>query len=160
MPDISGDQNLPLLIGETSRSIVALFDAALREMDLTAARARVLLFLARGDRPVGQAEVTANLRVEGPTAVRILDGLEALGTVRRLPDPDDRRAKLVELTDAGRPDAERVVELSRHITGALLDGLTPEQVEGARQVLSRILFNVELASTSVERLAAREALPA
>ena len=32
----------------------------------------------------------------------MIDRLETLGYVRRLPDPEDRRATIVEITDAGR----------------------------------------------------------
>ena len=38
-----------------------------------------------------------------------LDRLEAEGLVRRLPDPDDRRGVIVELTDEGRELWERTV---------------------------------------------------
>jgi MarR family transcriptional regulator for hemolysin len=135
------DQSLLHLIGETSRSVVTLFDAELRCMGLSAARGRVLLFLLRHRVPVGQAQVTEYLRVEGPTAVRILDGLEALGAIRRLPDPHDRRAKLIELTQAGRPDAEQVAELTRRINARLLDGLSAKQIRDAQDVLSTIVEN-------------------
>ncbi len=145
------DQTLLLLIGETSRGVVTLFDAELRDMGLSSARGRVLLFLLRQREPVGQAQVTDYLRVEGPTAVRILDGLEALGVIRRLPDPRDRRAKLVELTEAGRPDAERVVELTRHINASLLDGLSIEQIDCAKFVLSKIVENANLISADIAR---------
>ena len=52
---------------------------------------------------------------------RVIDRAEREGLVRRLPDPDDRRATLVELTDAGTavlrefaPLLESVIERAVH----------------------------------------------
>jgi DNA-binding MarR family transcriptional regulator len=39
-----------------------------------------------------------------------LDRLEDAGLVRRLPDPNDRRGRLIALTDEGRATIDRAVE--------------------------------------------------
>lgn len=160
MSQVPEDPDLLPQISEVSRCVSALFDAHLRSMDLTAARARALLFLWRQRGPQGQAAVTEFLRVEGPTAVRILDGLESLGMIRRLPDPLDRRAKLIELTGAGRQQGEQVAQLTRRITAALLQDVSADQMSCARTVLASILHNGERAHGTLAEPAEREALPA
>lgn len=146
--------NRGLLTGmvQATRNLSTTFDAHLRTGGLTAARGRVLLFLAKQKRPVGQSEITAFLRVEGPTAVRILDGLEAQGLVRRMPDPNDRRAKLVALTEAGRPRAEEVVALTRRLEAAIMAGIEPEDAECATRVVDRIIDNIALANAASDPL--------
>lgn len=46
--------------------------------------------------------IAAHLRIAPRSVTEVLDGLEERGLVRRVPDPTDRRAVLVELTDPGR----------------------------------------------------------
>jgi DNA-binding MarR family transcriptional regulator len=41
----------------------------------------------------------------------MVDDLEERGLVQRMPDPEDRRAKLVELTAAGRAAAARAAAI-------------------------------------------------
>jgi len=127
---------------ETSRALHTVFDAQLKDMGLTAARGRVLLFLAKRE-PEGatQTDVTDYLRVENPTAVRILDGLETLGYIRRRPSETDRRAKVIELTDTGRPVAQEVIRESRRIYRGLLDDIAIADIEAAQRVLDGILEN-------------------
>ncbi len=60
----------------TSRKLRTLFDAQVRARGLTLARARTLIHLSRKD-GMTQTELAEILEVEGPTLVRLLDGLEA-----------------------------------------------------------------------------------
>jgi DNA-binding MarR family transcriptional regulator len=51
--------------------------------------------------PLRPGDLAVREGVAAPTMTRIVAGLEESGYVRRAPDPQDRRAVLVDLTDAG-----------------------------------------------------------
>lgn len=62
----------------------------------------LLVLLARRDEPVPMATLIADLGVEKSTLTRQIDAVTRLGLARRIPDPSDARARLVELTTDGR----------------------------------------------------------
>jgi len=149
MNDLLLKQGLIASLARTARALQTLFDAQLKEMGLTAARGRVLLFLAKyHDGGATQTDVTDYLRVENPTAVRILDGLETLGYIRRRQSEVDRRAKIIELTEIGRPIADEVVRQSRHLYEGVLDDIPNADLETAQRVLDTILENVSTMGTA------------
>ena len=86
--------------------------------------------------------MTDFMRVEHPTAVRILDGLEALGHIKRLPAPNDRRAKVIVLTEAGRPLADQVVVLTERLNTVLMEGLDRADVVKANGLIDALLTNL------------------
>lgn len=129
-------------VSQVGREISTIFDGHLRQHGLTLARARILLQLIKTDCATSQSAVTEHLQVEHPTAVRILDGLEALGYIVRTPAPSDRRAKNVELTETGRPLAERVVATIDELNAVLLEGVDPADAEIASSVLETLLTNL------------------
>jgi len=49
-----------------------------------------------------QAQLATTVRRDKTRLIVILDRLEARGLLHRTPDPDDRRNRIVTLTDAGR----------------------------------------------------------
>ncbi|MGC4805331.1 MarR family winged helix-turn-helix transcriptional regulator [Micromonospora sp. DT233] len=61
----------------------------------------LLLWLRRCD-SIRLTDLAARLGVGKGTLSRQINALEALGLVRREPDPDDRRAAPLRLTDEGR----------------------------------------------------------
>src|SRR5579885_3327314 len=67
-------------------------------------------------------ELASILHVSKQAVVKLIDELEARGFVARHPDADDRRAKIVRLTERGR----RVVETARRISADLEASLTAE----------------------------------
>src|ERR1700748_2055969 len=67
---------------------------------LSLARTKVLLRL-RERGPVRQSVLAADFGLSPHSITDIVDGLERLGMAERRPDPTDRRAKLVAITDAG-----------------------------------------------------------
>ncbi len=145
---MSDNLTLLALLSETSRELTTCFDARLKSMGLTTARGRVLLLLARNQNGVSQAAITNFLRVEHPTTVRILDGLEELGLIQRCPDPVDRRAKVIVLTEAGKPLADEVVVLSGRLAKALLGNFNSADIANAEQFLQTLLSNLAAARSS------------
>ena len=52
-------------------------------------------------------DIAKRMQVVGPHVTRLLHDLERRALVRRIPDPDDQRARLVELTPDGAAAADR-----------------------------------------------------
>ncbi len=68
---------------------------------LSMARTKVLRRLCEQG-PTRQSVLAADFALAPHSITDIVDGLERLGLAERRPDPVDRRAKLVAMTDAGR----------------------------------------------------------
>jgi DNA-binding MarR family transcriptional regulator len=56
--------------------------------------------------PLRLSELAERMGVTAPTASRAVDGLVELGLLERLPDPGDRRAVRIDVTESGRKDVE------------------------------------------------------
>ncbi|WP_239025016.1 MarR family winged helix-turn-helix transcriptional regulator [Rhodoligotrophos defluvii] len=110
-------------------------------LGLTSGEARTLAYAAKfeGSRQTTLAEL---MGVEPMTLVGFLDKLEARALVQRVPDPDDRRAKLVHVTEAARPIVTRVAEIAAVTRASATDGLSPEVVDELRQILQLMRSNL------------------
>ncbi|GAA2620785.1 MarR family transcriptional regulator [Dactylosporangium fulvum] len=64
--------------------------------------------------------------------------LEKAGLITRRPSPDDERATLVAVTDAGRDLFRRLLPGHVQVTRLLFDPLTPADVEHLREVMTRV----------------------
>ncbi|MCC9311476.1 MarR family transcriptional regulator [Kitasatospora sp. RB6PN24] len=85
---------------------------------LSFARTKALRRLARG--PMRMTELAAELLVDKPYATVIVDELERRGLVVRSTAPDDRRAKVVTVTDQGRELARLANEILARPPQALI----------------------------------------
>ena len=84
-------------------------------MDLWASgyfEARVLAVLFYSTKPIKPSLVATLLFQETQSITGILHRIESRGWVKRLPDPNDRRAVGLELTDKGREVTAEIVRIS------------------------------------------------
>jgi DNA-binding MarR family transcriptional regulator len=72
-----------------------------------------------------------------------LDRLEGAGLVRRVPDPDDRRGVLVELTDRGRRLWEDAIGAQAEKEALLASALTKADLEQLNDLLRRVMLEFE-----------------
>jgi MarR family transcriptional regulator, transcriptional regulator for hemolysin len=103
----------------------------------------LILTALRGEQWRTQLELARSLGIEGPTLTRHLDGMERAGLVQRRRDPNDRRAVLVELTDAGISLHNR---LRGHVIAfdeRLRASLSASELEELRAVLAKLEHNVQ-----------------
>jgi DNA-binding MarR family transcriptional regulator len=80
--------------------------------DITPSQSRALSVLMR-HQPRRLNELAEHLRIAARSATEVVDDLEKLGLAERRPDPGDRRATLVTLTDAG-VSAGEAINAARH----------------------------------------------
>ena len=99
------------------------------------ARVRALQRLAA--QPHTLSELAEQLAADRPYVTLIVDGLEERGLVQRTPHPEDRRAKLVQLTAAGRAAAARADAILDEPPAALHD-VPAEDLEALLRVLERL----------------------
>ena len=92
-------------------------------------RAAVTVLLALADTgAIRPGELAARLEVEAPHVTRQVQRLEKAGYADRVPDPDDRRAQLIQLTPEGTAAASRIREVGRSAMQAALGHWSPDQL--------------------------------
>jgi DNA-binding MarR family transcriptional regulator len=102
------------------------------------ARQRLALFELVDSGPLRLNDLAQRMGASAPTASRAVDALDELGFVERHPDPTDRRAITIELTDDGRRTVEerkaRVYAAFRPAAAAL----APADREQLADLLARL----------------------
>jgi DNA-binding MarR family transcriptional regulator len=101
---------------------------------------KVLLRLARGIR--SQGDLAKSLLVSTGTMTNQLDKLEAAGLVLRLPDPADRRGKLVEMTPKGRETLDNYINVQAKREQQLLDRLSASDKRSLNDLLRKLLASL------------------
>jgi DNA-binding MarR family transcriptional regulator len=104
-------------------------------LGLSFARVRVLRRLAA--EPQTLRALADELAADPPYVTLMVDDLEERGLVHRLPHPEDRRAKLVKLTAAGRAAAARADAILDEPPAALRD-IPDEDLAALLRVLERL----------------------
>jgi MarR family transcriptional regulator for hemolysin len=102
------------------------------------AGAPALLWIGRLGEGVRQNALAERIGVEGASLVRVLDDLAAAGLVTREPDPTDRRANLLHLTEAGRDITAHVETDLGELRQRVLGELAPADIEAARRVFAAV----------------------
>lgn len=134
-------EDLLFEINETARAIRRAFDQRAAELGVTRAQWRVLARLKR-EPGLRQVELADRLDVEPITLCRIVDRLEEGGLVKRLRDPSDRRAWLLELTREAEPVVKRLRELALNFAVDVFDGLEAGEIEQLRGQLKAVRANL------------------
>jgi len=114
--DSSGhlDQQLCFALYAASTAMTRVYRPLLEELGLTYPQYLVLLVLwEKGSIRLG--EIADDLELATHAVSPIIDRLEQAGLVRRVKDPDDARAVLVELTKAGRNLESEGVAIRDHV---------------------------------------------
>ena len=96
---------------------------------------RTLALRRLAAQPLTLRGLAERLAADPPYVTLMVDDLEERGLVQRLPHPEDRRAKLVQLTVAGRAAAERA--------DAILDEPPAALREASAEELATLLRVVE-----------------
>ena len=133
------DTCLCLHTQRAARELARRFDEALRRVGLTNGQFSLLMSLNRPD-PPAMGSVARLLSMDRTTLTAALKPLERKGLVQVEVDPEDRRSRLMLLTESGRATLGEAVPIWRAVHRAVeagLVGLEPETLRTALGALGR-----------------------
>jgi DNA-binding MarR family transcriptional regulator len=109
---------------------------------ITPSQGRALDVLARGTRRGGGMirlnQLAERLHIAPRSVTTVVDALEAAGLVARTQDPEDRRAILLQLTEAGTGMVEQIGRIRQEVAGEYFGAITPEQRAGLLGLLRAV----------------------
>ncbi|MDB5663285.1 MAG: MarR family transcriptional regulator [Sphingomonas bacterium] len=131
---------LSRLLVLASRGWINRIDSLLRgATGQTRARWQMLFALSFSGMPVTLSDLSARLRVQWPTLVRVVEGLEKDGYVTRTDNPGDGRSRLIHLTDSGRALIATIQPILDPAREKALSRLSDEELVLCTDLLHRIL---------------------
>jgi len=125
------------LLADASRLIRKLADRRLGAIGLTRAQWQALGNLKRMG-AMTQAALAEIMEVETATIARLIDRLEAAGWIERRAEAQDRRVKLVTMTDKADAIMDEVGVIGQKLRDDMLVDLSPSELEGLIGTLAKI----------------------
>ena len=133
--------SLGFLLIDASRLLRRRFDQETRHLDMTSAQLQILGRIFRNE-GINQAQLAGLLDMEPITVSRHVDRMEALGFVKRCPDPEDRRVRLLKLTEKGKALLPGMQEIAAKIFAEAQEGLTEDERASLLKGLERVVSNL------------------
>jgi len=124
-------------IGETAHALRKAFTRRAASVGVTGAQWKVLfkLTLKPGLRQTDLADL---LDIEPITLTRIIDRLQEAGLVERTPDPTDRRAWRLHVTEKAQPVVGKLRAIADEMTADAFAGIDPKDIDVTRKVLAQV----------------------
>lgn len=118
------------------------FDRRAVRFGLTRAQWRAISMLHHRE-DLRQNELAEFLEMEPIAVGRVIDRLQAAGFVERRPDPKDRRAWRLHLTERARAVIDDMQEIGRGLRKDATQGVGVEELQQALEVIGRIKDNLQ-----------------
>ena len=111
-------------------------------IEITIEQWSVLYHLWKFDGLSQQELCSATFR-DKPSITRLVDNLEKLKLVKRVPSKEDRRINLIYLTDPAKKLQEQTVDMANQTLNEALGGVTPDEIEVCKSVLQKVYDNLK-----------------
>ena len=122
--DAGGEESLSDAFWAVARQLRETSQETLAPWDITPAQFRALRVLRRYG-VMRLSELSDRLKIAARSATEVIDALQARDLAGRRPDPEDRRATLVELTEHGMQVLQGIRESQGTESERVFDRLTP-----------------------------------
>jgi MarR family transcriptional regulator for hemolysin len=141
MTDFDFNRSFGFVLYETARLLSKRFDQRSKCLGLTRAQCQVLAYLVYHE-GINQARLAELLELEPISIARLIDRMAQAGWVERRPDPQDRRAWRLFITDKAKPLFAEMIAVGREVRGEALSGFTPAESDQIMELLLRARRNL------------------
>lgn len=128
------------LINRMRVEMIDALDRELAQYDISAPQLIVLASLSADDH-VSPANICKTISYDPGAMTRMIDRLEQKGLVKRVPNPNDRRATQLALTPAGKALYPQLMAAKDRVAAHFLRGFTKDETRQLESFLNRMLAN-------------------
>ena len=115
------------------------YSSNMKEEDFTIKELSVLLRI-RIDDVTTQHDLVNVFNVSGAYIAKVLRKFEDTGLILRKENPQNRRQKLVHLTDEGVEKTDKLLDIIENWESEVTSGITDEELKNLKKILFKILW--------------------
>lgn len=150
MTDYDLNRSFGFVLHETARLLGKRYDQRAKFLGMTRAQMQLLAYLVYHE-GINQAGLADLLEIEPISLARLIDRMEQAGWVERRPDPKDRRAWLLYVTEKTKPVFAQMIEVGQEVRAEALHGLAPQERDQILELLLRVRRNLSDKGTEATR---------
>ena len=141
MTEFDFNRSFGFVLYETARLLSKRFDQRSKSLGLTRAQCQALAYLVYHE-GINQSGLADLLELEPISVARLIDRMAQAGWVERRPDPQDRRAWRLFITEKAKPLFAEMIEVGREVRAEALAGFTTEEGDRIMELLLRTRRNL------------------
>ena len=135
-----GVTKIPILIKKASLVFDKISNQLLTSYDLTNSQFKILMVLYHAtEASVRQIDIESKFAMTNPTVTGLVQKLEAKDLVKRMPHPDDKRSKVLCLTDRAIAMKEELLALADNLEQQMTKNLNDDEREQLAALLLKML---------------------
>lgn len=133
-------EKVAILIKKAALVIEKLSNPVLAPYELTNTQYKILMFLYRNPgKSIRQIDIEKHFSMTNPSVTGIIQNLEKKGLVKRVPNPDDKRSKLLMLTEQAFSMEKELRALGESLEQQVTQNLSEEERQQLILLLNKIL---------------------
>jgi DNA-binding MarR family transcriptional regulator len=130
-------------IGLAARRLHARMERWCEKEGLSETRLGILFMLRHAGSGVPLGALAGRMHVTPRNVTGLIDHLERDGLVARVPDPEDRRSVLAQLTERGRERVDAMAETTYRQQQGLLAGFTNDELVQLRHLCLKLASKID-----------------
>lgn len=132
--------NISIMIKIASVALEKNAHHLLADYGLTFSQFKILIYLLYINKgPARQIDIESTFAMTNPTVTGILHNLEKMGMVQRLPNPQDKRSKLIVPTEKTRGIAPELWRIRERLDEEFTRMLTDEEKDQLRKLIRKMI---------------------
>jgi DNA-binding MarR family transcriptional regulator len=137
MPSFDIEESVGFKLAKAHQRLFSLLGELLKPYGITSKQFALLAFLWKQD-DLSQTELSERAEIDRTTLSGMIDRLEKVGLVKRMPSPEDRRAYLVKLTQKGAALEEELTGLALQVRKDLFSRFADGEYEQLCMLLDKL----------------------
>lgn len=136
------DDCIACITSRSAKSLAECFEKRLNYYNITRTQ-WIALYYVNINKMITQKQLADKMSLKEPTVVRLLDKLEALGWITRISSEDDKRIKILKLTESGKKIEKEMLDVAVKFRNDVICDIPPEDLDIYNSVLRKMLNNIE-----------------
>ena len=135
------DNCIAFITNTVSKKIAEAFEKKLTDYKITRTQWIALYFINK-NKMITQRELSDKLSLKEPTVARLLDKMEYWGWLVRISSEQDKRKKLLRLTQQGKKIEAEISIVAEQFRDDLIKGISSKDLAVYDSVLNKMLKNI------------------
>ncbi len=139
---MANDRGIEFLLCDCALMWRKLYTKFTQDLNLVGLERRIILILFAHPL-ITQIDLAYRLEVDSQNLTRVLDRMEAKGTIEKQTSPSDRRAKCLQLTSDGKAIYKEILKIADKIRPDIFKGIKKTDIKIVEATLTLIKSNIE-----------------